>query len=68
MVRNLHREEQKWARLSRVLVREGADARTSGIIYVVVVQAVLLYGSETWVMTPHIGRVWDDYTTKFPTG
>ena len=40
-----------------VLIREGADARTSGRIYVVVVQAVVIYRSETWVMTPCIGRV-----------
>ena len=34
------------------------DDRTLGEIYVAVVQAVILYGSVTWVMTPHIGRVW----------
>ena len=44
-------------RLARVLIREGADAWTSGQIYLAVVQSVMLYGSETWVMTPHIGRV-----------
>ena len=57
VVRNLLRAQQKWALLSRVLGREGADARTLGRIYVVVVQVVLMYGSEMWVMTPHIGRV-----------
>ena len=56
-VRNLRRERQKWERISRVLGREGTDSWKSGIIYVVVVQAVLLHGLETWVMTPHIGRV-----------
>ena len=44
-------------RLTRILSREGADARTSGQIYLAVVQLVQLYGSETWVMTPYIGRV-----------
>ena len=34
-----------WSRLTRVLGREVADAWTSGVFYVVVVQAVLLYGS-----------------------
>ena len=33
VVHNLWRKRQNWARLSRVLSREGADARTSGIIY-----------------------------------
>ena len=37
--------------LSRLLVREGATPRVSGKFYKAVVQAVLLYGSETWVWT-----------------
>ena len=41
----------------RVLSREGADAWTLGRIYVAVVQVVMIYGSEKWVTTPHIGRV-----------
>ena len=40
-----------------MLSREGADARTLGYIYLAVVQSVMIYGSETWVMTPRIGRV-----------
>ena len=43
--------------MTRVLGREGADARTSVQIYLAVVQLVLIYGSDTWVMTPCIGRV-----------
>ena len=39
-----------------MLRKEGADDRNSGQIYLAVVQSVLIYGSETWVMTPHIGR------------
>ena len=31
--------------------------RTSGQIYLAVVQSVLLYRSETWVLTPHMQRV-----------
>ena len=57
MVHNLRRVQQKWAQLSRVLEREGVNSCTSGRICVAVVQAFLLYGLETWVMTPHIGRL-----------
>ena len=57
VVHNFRREQQKWARLSRVLNREGADAQTLGRIDVEVVQAVMLYGSEMWVMTLRTGRV-----------
>ena len=57
VVSNLRKARRKWARLTRVLSREGVDARTSGQIYLAVVQSVLLYRPETWVMTPRIGRV-----------
>ena len=40
-----------------MLSREGADDRTSGQIYLTVAQSVMLYKSDTWVTTPHIGRV-----------
>ena len=40
-----------------VLIREGADAHTSGRIYAAGVQEVLLYALETWVLKPRIGRL-----------
>ena len=54
-MRKLLRAQQKWTRLPRVLVREGADSRISGRIYVSVVHEFLLYGSYTWVITLRIG-------------
>ena len=44
VVHNLQRAQQKWVQLSRVLSRYVAYAHTLGRIYMVVVQAVLLYG------------------------
>ena len=40
----------------KLLGREGKDRRTVEIFYVVVVQSVLLFGSETWVMNPHLEK------------
>ena len=40
--------------VSRVLTREGADPRVMGMFYKAVVQSVLLYGCETWVVTPRV--------------
>ena len=57
VVINLWHARQKWARLTRVLIREGADARTLGHIYLAVVQLVMIYGSKTWVTNPPSGRV-----------
>ena len=57
MVRNLRCTRQKWAHLTWLLSMGGADDRTLGHIYLAVVQSVLLYGSETWVLIPHMQRV-----------
>ena len=48
---------KQWARLLRVLGWEGADSRTLGTFYREVVQAALLFGSETWVISQNIARM-----------
>ena len=40
----------------KILVREGSDKRTVGRFYVAVVQAVLLFGYETWLTTPRLEK------------
>ena len=57
VVINLKKTWRKWARLTRVLRREGEDTQTSGQIYLAVVQLVMFYGLDMWVITPRIGRV-----------
>ena len=42
--------------MKRILSREGADRRVSGNFFRAVVQQVLLFGAETWVVTPRIER------------
>ena len=54
VVRNLKKARKKWGRVSRILGREGADAKTSGMFYVAIVQQILLFGSETWVVSPRV--------------
>ena len=43
-------------KLTKILSREGAAPRVSGFFFNPVVQSVLLFGAETWVVTPHM--VW----------
>ena len=43
--------------MTRILSREGAEPRVSVFFFKSVVQSVFLFGSEIWVVTPHIGRV-----------
>ena len=41
-----------WGRLSRVMRAENASPRVCGMFYKATVQAVLLFGSETWCLSP----------------
>ena len=52
-LRQLHRAKEKWRRFSAVLRSQGATPRTRGYFYKAVVQAVLLYGSESWTLTEY---------------
>ena len=40
----------------KILVREGYDNIKAGRFYVAVVQAVLLFGSKAWVLTPQLEK------------
>ena len=39
-----------------ILGREVANPRFPGIFFKALIQAVLIFGAETWVMTPCIGQ------------
>ena len=54
--RNLLKARGKWGPMVNILGREGADRRTVGKFYVVVVQAVILFGSKTWVLTSRLEK------------
>ena len=49
---NLQRARKSSGRLSRILIREGADPKVSVNFLKAVTQAVLLFREETWVMKP----------------
>ena len=49
--RNIRKENQVWSRLGVILRWEGSDPITSAEFYRAVVQAVLLFGAETWVLS-----------------
>jgi hypothetical protein len=56
IAKNIRKARARWGQISRLLVREGADSKIAGNFYKVVVQSVLLYGSETWVVSQSIMR------------
>ena len=41
----------KWNSIASILKREGADAKTMATFYRTVIQAVLLYGAESWCVS-----------------
>ena len=51
---NLGKARKSWGRIKRILSREGEDKRVSGKVFKAVVQQVLLFGAETWVLKPII--------------
>ena len=45
---------KSWGRMQEILRREGATPRISGNVFKAVVQQVLLFRAETWVVTPEM--------------
>ena len=56
VVGNLAKARKSWGRLQGILRREGATKRVSGNFFKAVVQQVLLFGAETWVVSPMMER------------
>ena len=44
--------------------REGATPRVYGLLFKAVIQALLLFGAETWVVTPHMGAALGGFQTQ----
>ena len=61
---NIKKTRQIWGRLARVLGREGADPKFSRTFYIAVTQAVLLFGSETWVLTASMEKALDTFQSR----
>ena len=53
---NLGKARKSWGRLQWILSREGATKRVLGNFFKAVVQQVLLFGAETWVVSPTMER------------
>ena len=53
---NLAKAQRSWGRLHRILRREGATPRILGSFFKAVVQQVMLFRAETWVVTPKMER------------
>ena len=64
MVRNLARLKKVWIRMLRILSREGATPMVSGLFFKAVIQTVLLFGEETLVVIPRMGKAMGEFQTQ----
>ena len=64
VVGNLRKVRRSWGRLPRVLGREGADPKVSRDFCIAVTQAVLLFGSETWVLTSRMEKALNIFQSR----
>ena len=64
VVVNLEKLRMSWGRLFRVLYREGADPKVLRTFYTAVAQAVILFGAETWVLTPRTEKALDSFQSR----
>jgi len=51
VAQNIKKARQQWGQLCRLLTRHGANRWVMGLFYKATIQAVLLYGAETWTLT-----------------
>ena len=58
------RAKKVWSRISHILSREGSTHRVSGLFFKAVIQAVLLFRADTWVVTPRMGKALGFFQTK----
>ena len=56
VIRNMTKARIIWQIMSRILIREGVSPRVSVFFFKAVVQSVLLFSAETWVVIPRMGR------------
>ena len=57
--RNIRKAHQVWIRLGKILLREGAYQLASAMFYKEVVQEVLLFVSEIWVVLTSMSKTLD---------
>ena len=53
---NLQKARKSWGRMLSILIQEEVDPKVSGKFFKALVQAVLLFRAEMWVLTPRMER------------
>jgi hypothetical protein len=61
LYKNVKKAKAKWGQIARPLIKTGVRVRLVGMFYKAIVQNVLLYGCETWVITPDMMGVLESF-------
>ena len=61
---NIKKARKRWGQVAQILSREGAATGTMAYFYKAVVQAVLLYGAESWVITDRMWRAINSFHNR----
>ena len=64
MVRKLAQAKTVWSRMLRILIREGATPQVYGLFFNAVIQLLLIFGVESWVVTPLMGKDLGGFQTQ----
>ena len=57
VIQNIRKARQLWDRLRKILQREGAEPDILAKFYCAVIQAVLFYWAETWLLSAPMVQV-----------
>ena len=63
--RNVSKAHQVWIWLGKLLWREGADPLVSEMFYRAVVQVVLFFGAEIWVLSAGMSKKMEEVHVGF---
>ena len=64
VVRNLDRVKTVWRKMSHILSKDRATPWASRLFLKAVIQVVLLFEAETWVVAPHTGKALGEFQTQ----
>ena len=61
LYRNLRKSQQWWWMLKKLLTKTGATVQAQAMMYKALVQTVLIYESETWVVMDEMLKVLEGF-------
>ena len=61
---NMRNARKIWMRMTKILIPERDYPKVSELFFKAVVQAVLILGAETWVLTPRVERALSSFQQR----